>query len=248
MSLTPIFNTAYDAHVHLQIYPQTLLPTVLKRARQAGVYRFGCCGTQPDDWEDVLMIATTEAGVEPACGLHPWYSTAPDLPTNWLERLDQLLNQHPALEIGEIGLDALRPKHEAQMQAFTAQLDLAVKYNRGITLHAVRAHSEMLEALRPRAKYLPHMLLHGVSCSLEIWREYEKLGACVSIGPAVLNPRAKKVRALAYHVPADRLFFETDSPDRAVNGCAIDALGGRNAPENLPKIVASVHALRSPCH
>jgi len=238
-------NVTFDAHVHLQTYPKTRLPTVLKRARQAGINRFGCCGTQPDDWAAVLALAAAESGVEPACGLHPWYSAAPDLPQNWLERLDQLLNQYPNLTVGEIGLDALRPNREAQMKAFVEQLDLAVKYNRGVALHAVRVHNEMLTTLRPYANKLPHILLHGASCSLEIWSEYEKLGACISIGPTVLNPRAKRVRELARQVPDDRLFFETDAPDMAVNGCAIEALGGLNAPENLPKIVACVRALRT---
>lgn len=246
MTSIPTLNATFDAHVHLQSYPKALLPIVLKRARRAGVVRFGCCGTHPSDWAAVLALAAAEPGVEPACGLHPWSSTDTNLPLDWLQRLEQLLNQHPHLTVGEIGLDALRPNRDAQMHAFVAQLNLAAQYGRGVALHAVRVHSEMLNALRPRAKHLPHILLHGASCSLEIWREYEKLGASLSVGPTVLNPRASKVRELARHVPDDRLFFETDAPDMAINGCAIDALDGRNAPENLPKIVACVRALRSP--
>lgn len=242
MTVSSIPNSDFDAHVHLQAYPEAQLRMVLKRARNAGVNRFGCCGTRPKDWADVLAIATAEAGVEPACGLHPWYSAGPDLPQNWLEWLDRLLEQYPDLGVGEIGLDALRPEREVQMHAFTAQLDLAVKHGRSVAIHAVRAHNELLSALRPRANHLPNILLHGISCSLEVWREYEKLGANISIGPSVLDPRAKKVRELARHVPADRLFFETDAPSTGRVNPALPI----NGPENLPTIIACVQSLRLP--
>lgn len=235
-----------DAHVHLQSFPEAMLPEVMARARAAGVVRFGCCGTSPADWDRVIAIASSEPGVEPSCGLHPWHSADPAVPEDWLERLEALLAAHPGLGVGEIGLDALRPDPQAQMRAFAAQLALAARGNRGVVLHCVRAHGEMAAALRPVAKSLPSILLHAASCSPEIWREYERLGACVSLGPAVLNPRATRVRELARIVPEDRLLFETDSPDMAVNGCAVSALGGRNAPENLPRIIAEVRRLRNP--
>ena len=235
-----------DAHVHLQAFPEAVLPQVMARARAAGVVRFGCCGTSPSDWDRVIAIAKSEPGVEPSCGLHPWHAADPATPGDWLKRLEALLAAHAELDVGEIGLDALRPDPEAQMRAFAAQLALAAREGRGVALHVVRAHAEMIAALRPVAGALPRILLHAASCSPEVWREYERLGACVSVGPVVLNPRATRVRELARIVPEDRLLFETDSPDMAVNGCAVAELGGRNAPENLPRIVAEVKRLRTP--
>lgn len=237
-------TSCYDAHVHLQAFPEAMLPDVLARARAAGVDRFGCCGTSPADWDRVIALSLAEPGVEPSCGLHPWHSLDPALPKDWLESLEAKLAAHSGLGVGEIGLDARKPDPKAQMRAFTEQIELAARVGRGIVLHAVRAHAEILAALRPCARALPRIVLHGASCSPEIWREYERLGACASIGPAVLNPRATRVRELIRIVPEDRLLFETDSPDMAVNGCAVADFGGRNAPENLPRIVAEVERIR----
>ena len=234
-----------DAHVHLQTFPEAMLPQVMARARAAGVVRFGCCGTSPADWDRVIAIAASEPGVEPSCGLHPWHAADSATPEDWLERLEALLAAHAELGVGEIGLDALRPNPEEQMKAFSAQLALAAHGGRGVALHVVRAHGEMIAALRPVAGSLPRILLHSASCSPEIWREYERLGACVGIGPTVLNPRATRVRELARIVPEDRLLFETDSPDMAVNGCAVADLGGLNSPENLPRIIAEVQRIRT---
>lgn len=236
--------TRFDAHVHLQTYPEALLPAVMARARRAGVTRFGCCGTTPLDWERVIAISKNEAGVDASCGLHPWHVGEPGR-DDWLDHLESLLAANPEAGVGEIGLDNLRPHREVQMKVFSEQLDLAEKYNRRVSIHCVKAHSEMAEVLRAYSGKLPQILIHGASCSLEIWREYEELGVCITIGPAVLNERSTRVRELARRVPEDRLFFETDSPDMAINGCAVAELGGLNAPENLPRIIAEVRRLRT---
>jgi len=243
-TMDPCCEALHDAHVHLQSFPEAMLAQVMARARAAGVVRFGCCGTSPADWDRVIEIAKSEPGVEPSCGLHPWHAADSATPGDWLERLEALLAAHPGLGVGEIGLDALRPDPKAQMRVFSAQLALAAREGRGVALHVVRAHGEMIGALKSYARQLPRLLLHAASCSPEIWREYERLGACASIGPAVLNPRATRVRELARIVPEDRLLFETDAPDMAVNGCAVADLGGRNAPENLPRIIAEVRRIR----
>jgi len=237
-------DPAFDAHVHLQAFPATERSNILRRARAAGVTRFGCCGTQPGDWPDVLAIASDEPGVEPACGLHPCNCVRCDLPPDWMERLDAILSRHPGVSVGEIGLDARHPEHEAQRRTLIVQLDLAARHARDVALHVVRAHTELIEILRPYASRIPGILLHAASCSQEHWREYERLGARASIGPAVLSPQARRVRELARHIPEDRLCFETDAPDMAIHGCAIAELGGRNAPENLPLIVCAVNRLR----
>jgi len=237
-------DTLFDAHVHLQSYPETLLPAVMVRAREAGVTRFGCCGTNPLDWERVLAISKNEPGVEASCGLHPWHVGEPGR-DDWLGHLETLLSANPEMGVGEIGLDNLRPLREAQMKVFSAQLDLALKYNRRVSIHCVKAQSEMAEILRTYSGKLPQILIHAASCSPEIWRECEKLGVCITIGPAVLNARATRVRELARTVPEARLLFETDAPDMAVNGCAVAELGGLNSPENLPRIIAEVRRLRT---
>jgi len=234
----------FDAHVHLQAYPEDVLPKALTRARNVGVTRFGCCGTNAADWGRLTQIATDVPGVEISYGLHPWYVVKPGNP-NWLEILDGMLAANPSAGIGEIGLDATRAQRDLQMKVFVAQLELAVRYGRRISLHCVKAHAEMLTALRKHHKQLFEILLHGPSLSAEEWKQYKRLGTSVSIGPQVLNPRAEKIRALARIIPEDKLLYETDSPDMAIAGCAVAELGGLNSPENIPRIMAEVQRLRA---
>ena len=158
-------TSCYDAHVHLQAFPEAMLPAVLARARAAGVDRFGCCGTSPADWDRVIALSLAEPGVEPSCGLHPWHSLDPALPKDWLESLEAKLAAHSGLGVGEIGLDALKPDPKAQMRAFTEQIELAARVGRGIVLHAVHAHAEILAA--PQETYAAlHRLLDDLLAHL----------------------------------------------------------------------------------
>lgn len=236
----------FDAHVHLQAYPDEWLPKVLARARKVGVTRFGCCGTSASDWERVKTIASNDPSVEASYGLHPWYVANPGSP-NWLEQLESLLVADPKAGIGEIGLDAIRPDRELQMTVFTAQLDLAQKYNRRISLHCVKAGSEMAAVLKEYHQNLSEILVHAPSFSADTWQQFYRLGVSISIGPQVLNPHATKVRELARLVPEEKLLYETDSPDMAVAGCAVAELNGLNSPENIPRIMAEVKRIRTGC-
>ena len=236
-------NLLLDAHVHLQSYPEDVLPKALTRARNVGVTRFGCCGTSAADWDRVLFLSKTEPGVQASFGLHPWFVGKPGTP-DWRERLESLLADNPLAGVGEIGLDGTRAMRSLQSTCFIAQLELAERYGRRLALHCVKAHSEMAAILKKHAKRLFEVLLHAPSCSLEQWRDYNKLGVCVSIGPQVLSSRSDKMREIARLVPENRLFYETDSPSMAINGCGVAELGGLNSPENLPRIMVEVQRLR----
>lgn len=56
--------------------------------------------------------------------------------------------QHPHAIVGEIGLDKLKgPSKQAQQQAFIAQLELASRYNRPVSVHCVRQYGLLLSLL-----------------------------------------------------------------------------------------------------
>ena len=242
--MIPAERRSYDSHVHLQAYPSGMLRKVLRRARAAGVVRFGCCATAPDEWRRVLEISKAEDGVEPSFGVHPWFvEKHSDLA--FMDELEELLVECPDAGVGEIGLDAVRPDSDAQKAVFAAQVELAARLKRRVTIHCVRAETAVAGILKPHARALPGILLHAPSISLESWRRFERLGVDVSVGPRVLNPRSRQVRELAAAVPADRLYFETDSPYTSVDKCAVSALNGLNAPETLPLVIAEVERLRA---
>lgn len=86
-------------------------------------------------------------------GIHPWRAHAAS--PGWLDRLETVLVQHarhraPGFLVGEIGLDKAartpetgRCEYAAQKAVFAAQLQLAAKLGRPISVHCVKAAGTM---------------------------------------------------------------------------------------------------------
>ena len=135
----------------------------------------------------------------------------------------------PMLGIGECGLDFCDrfTNRAEQGECFAAHLDLARELDRPVTVHCVQAGGRLVEILRDHPAR--RILLHAYSGSAELIPELMKLNCWFSFGEAVMNPNAKRVRAAAVAVPADRLLIETDSVDE---------------PDKLIEVARAVAALR----
>lgn len=239
-----------DAHTHLhdpRIAP--VLLDALGRARDAGITEWVVCGTSPADWTAVEVLAglapSTGFRLRPAFGVHPWYADA--LPPDWLDRLEELLRRHADATVGEVGLDALRqgPDSAAQRRVLDAQLALAARLGRAVSLHAVRCVPAVLEAVRPHASRLPGFVVHSFAGSTETLSELVELGGYASFGGTLLNPAARRVHAAAAAVPPDRVLVETDAPDmRPVGGEECVPGTQTSHPANLVRVVAGLAARR----
>jgi len=239
----------FDAHTHLQDERlDGCRDAVIAAALAAGVRGACCCGSSPDDWEKVGALRHAAFHILPAFGVHPWY--AGNLATDWLDRLEERLVQHPESPVGEIGIDGLRdePPVEVQRQVLRAQLELAVRLRRPVELHGARAWGELLAILQPFAPRLPGFVAHAFSGSREVLREILARGGFVSFAGSVCNPASRRVREAAAAVPSDRLLLETDTPDLLPRTAAPDPDAvipmPLNHPANLVHVAQAVAELR----
>lgn len=88
-----------------------------------------------------------------------------------LEELESHLLLNPNAFVGEIGLDKLRgPPQEIQVEAFLAQVRLAAKYCRPVSIHCVRHYGLLLELLQSLTaeEVPPAFILHGFTGSHSI--------------------------------------------------------------------------------
>ena len=251
-------NNVFDAHFHLQDERfDACRDAVIAAALAAGVTGGCCCGSAPDDWHAVSRMRNAECGARsmeprapasalfspdsiprtphsaffslPAFGVHPWY--AGNLPADWLAQLEELLVRHPEASVGEIGIDGLRddPPRDVQRRVLCAQMELAARLHRPVVLHGARAWGELLAVLQPFAPRLPGFVAHAFGGSDDILREVVSRGGFVSFAGTVCNPAAKRVRAAAAAVSADRLLIETDAPDMKPVGAESSPASPRGA-------------------
>jgi TatD DNase family protein len=231
----------FDSHCHLQDERCIgRIAEILARAGAAGVTHMLCCGTAPSDWRAVATLAAKHPQVVPAFGLHPWFIA--ERPSDWLATLENFLRTFPQAAVGEIGLDhaAEKPNDTDQADVFIAQLTLARKLGRPVSIHCRKAWGDMLRILTEQCG-LPHGgAIHSFSGSPDLIPRLTALNVSLSFSGSIIYERNRKGRACAAAVPEPFLLIETDSPDIPPPGVA----PGENEPATTTLVATALSALR----
>ncbi len=196
----------------------------------------------PHDWAIVEGLARSYPKfIIPAFGLHPWY--AHKAPANWLAELRGYLERNGNAIIGEIGLDkkavdlVTKQRHDgAQLDAFTAQLDLAIELGRSCSIHCVGAHAIAYEQLRDRLSSLHAIAFHSYGGSIgslqQLIRLAQKQRAFDRIFfgfSTVINTRSPKLNDVIAAVPQSQLLVESDQASAEFVREEIDTMLGMMA-------------------
>jgi len=204
----------FDCHNHVQDERlMSMLGAVMDRARAAGVVKMGVKGCSEADWSRVVEIAETYEGRHPAFGLHPWFIS--DRAPKRLHALEELLTRYPHASVGEIGIDhALDDRDDVDQESvFLAQLELAKRLSRPVSIHCRQAWGRLIELLDEFGNLPRGMLIHCFGGSAEVAMELVKRGGYISFSGSITRPNNKKAGPAIRAVPADRILIETDAPD-----------------------------------
>jgi len=231
--MKPVFT---DTHCHLQdprLQPD--LDAVMTRAYAAGVTRFVCCGTREEDWETVLALAKRYDGVIPALGLHPWFVDGRS--ERWLERLESLVAGNPCA-VGEIGLDHALERFDrnGQNDVFAAQVRLAWKYNRPVSIHCRKAWGALERALKKEGGLPCEGVVHSFSGYPDMARICAAYRCRFSWSGSITRSFNKRGRLTLASVPKETIVLETDCPDIMPAGPA----GTVNEPANITYTAGAV--------
>lgn len=229
-----------DTHAHLDDHSfQSDLDEVIARAVKAGVQRTILPAIDRANWDRVATIAATHEGIDAAYGLHPLF-----LKQHRQAHLDALppwLDSHPAVAVGEIGLDFyvddLDP--DEQRRYFARQLAIAKEADLPVIVHARRAFDEVILTLRRTGGL--RGVVHSFSGSAQQAKQLWDMGFMLGIGGPVTYERASRLRGTVATMPIEYLLLETDSPDQPL----ATHRGERNEPAYTAEVLAVVAALRN---
>lgn len=163
--------------------------------------------------ERSVELANKYENIYAAIGVHPHEARTYDDEIE--KRLIELSRDKKVLAIGEIGLDYYydNSPRDVQKEVFKRQIELAAKLKKNIVIHSRDAAKDTFDILKEaHEKYDFTALIHCFSQSVDMMREYLKMGDYIALGGAVTFKNAKTPKEVAKAVDLDRLLLETDCP------------------------------------
>lgn len=202
----------FDTHCHLDdVKFADDLEDVLQRMQDMAVQYCLCPGSDLASSRRCVNLAQQYDFMYAAAGVHP--HEAKDAAVDYLDQLAELLKMPKVQALGEIGLDYyydLSPR-DVQRKVRDEQVNLALKMDKPVIFHIRDAHGEMVDYLRGLSKR-PRGIIHCFSGSVEVAREYVRMGYYISFAGPLTFKKAPNLWEAAKVVPLERLLVETDSP------------------------------------
>lgn len=232
-----------DTHTHLNDEKfADDVPDAVARARAAGVRRCINMGDTLESSKKAVELAHAYEGLFAGVGIHP--EEARELTADDDAQLAKWAEDEKVVCIGEIGLDYYwvkdEPTRELQRKIFIHQLDLARQLHLPVCIHDRDAHADTLAILKKEGQGIP-TVLHCYSGSVEMAREFLKLGCYLGTDGPLTFKNASKLLNVIREMPLDRLLVETDAPYMA----PVPMRGKRNEPAFVRFIAEKVAELRS---
>ena len=232
-----------DTHTHLNDDKfADDVPDAVARARAAGVRRCINMGDTLASSKKAVELAHAYEGLFAGVGIHP--EEARELTADDDAQLAAWAEDEKVVCIGEIGLDYYwvkdEPTRELQRKIFIHQLDLARQLHLPVCIHDRDAHADTLAILKKEGQGIP-TVLHCYSGSVEMAREFLKIGCYLGTDGPLTFKNASKLLNVIRDMPLGRLLVETDAPYMA----PVPMRGKRNEPAFVRFIAEKVAELRS---
>lgn len=233
-----------DAHGHLEDRQfDEDRDEILSNLKADGVDYFFNCGSTLETSKESIEFAEKYDNVYAIVGIHPL--DADSYSVEALEEIKNLAKHEKVVAIGETGLDNHyddSPSEEEQLEAFHAQLKLSQELKLPVIIHSREADQKTFDILKKFKEENEDFLcvLHCYSGSVELMKEYVKLGFYITLGGVTTFKNAKTPKNVAIEVPLDRLMLETDCPYMA----PVPYRGKRNEPKFVRETAKNIANLR----
>jgi TatD DNase family protein len=214
-----------DTHCHLTKRFWEDPTEVVARAKEVGVEKMICVGTNLEDSINAIEVATKFPEVFASVGVHP-EETCDD----W-EKFEELITKPKVVAVGECGLD-YKVGLPNQKEVFEKQISLAKKHNKPLIIHCREAQKEITTILR---NIVVKGVFHCFAGGMEIPHNFYVSFAGNVTFKNLPAGRQVSLSDIAKEIPLDKLLLETDSPFLAPHPMR----GSQNEPKNV-KIIASL--------
>ena len=127
-----------------------------------------------------------------------------------------------------------------QKQWFAEQIHLAKEMDLPINVHSRDAAQDTLEVVRTEHAGSTGGVIHCYSGSVEMAREYVRMGYYLGIGGVITFKNAKVLKEVVRDIPLEYLVTETDCPYLAPEPYR----GSRNDSRYLPRVIEEIARIK----
>jgi hydrolase, tatD family len=190
--------------------------------------------------KECIALADKYDYIYATVGVHP--SNVHESEGDYIEQLKNLAKHDKVVAIAEIGLDyywSIEYK-EKQKEDFVSQLDLAKELGLTAVIHSRDAAKDSFDILKAYAKDL-NIVMHCYSYSLEMAKEYLKLGFFFGIGGVATYKNSHKLKEVIEYLPMESMVLETDCPYLS----PVPFRGKRNESSYIPYIVNAISDIKA---
>lgn len=231
-----------DSHAHLndEKFDEDR-DELIKSLKDNGIELVLNLGDNPEASKQSIDLADKYDFIYAAVGTHPGF--ADTFNNDTLELYRSYCKNKKVLAIGEIGLDYYYddvPKN-IQKECFIEQIKLAKELDLPYIVHDRDAHEDVFNIMKQEHYSGSRGILHCYSGSVELAREFIKLGFLIAVGGVVTFKNSKTLKKVAQEIPLEYLLIETDSPYLAPEPYR----GKRNNPSYVRNVAEQIAILRN---
>lgn len=239
----PLAAPVVDNHTHLPTHVGQIpradgvclpLEEQLERARAVGVNAVISSACELPDFDPMLALARSHAGVRVALAIHPneaalhagCTEASPDGLTpqardhhvplvEALAAVEARLGDPMVVAVGESGLDYFRtaePGREAQKESFRVHIDMARRAGLPLQIHDRDAHEDSLEILEQSAERDQRIVFHCFSGDAQMAARLAERGWYASFAGPITYPANDDARLALAAMPRELVLVETDAP------------------------------------
>ena len=198
-----------DTHCHITRNDYSDIPFLIDKIKNNGINKIIVNGCDMESNWEVLELTKKYDIVFGAIGFHPTELDSFD--ESNLKWLEEHINDDKIVALGEIGLDYHydNTDKEKEINIFKKQLEIAKKHNKPVIIHSRDSIQDTYNILK---EYDLKGSLHCYSGSLEMAREFIKLGYLIGVGGVVTYKNAKNIINVIKNIDLEYILLETDSP------------------------------------
>ena len=226
-----------DTHCHLFSDYYDDIEEIINKCSESNIKRIIVSGVDMNSNIEVLDLVNKYDIVYGSIGFHP--TELNDFSYDDLVWLEEHINDNKIVAIGEIGLDYHYDDtdKEKQYDILKRQLDIAQKNNKPIIFHSRDAIRDTYNILK---EYKLRGSIHCYSGSVEMAREFIKLGYMIGVGGVVTYKNARILKEVVKDTDLSYILLETDAPYL----CPEPYRGKKNNSSYIPEIAKVIAELK----